>query len=82
MKKRPCFDWAQQKKKTEETGESGGGGGKVGEVGGWDGGVLMQVLNMQCVSDLTGYGKRRRHVRFISRLHPLLPRLTKTQGII
>lgn len=27
------------------------------EWGGGGGGVLMQVLNMQCVSDLTGYGR-------------------------
>lgn len=44
----------------------------TGECGGERVGVLMQVLNMQCVSDLTGVRKRR-HVRFISRLQgPLI----------
>lgn len=43
-------------------------GAATGTVSGRKGvGVLIQVLNMQCVSDLTG---KQRHVRFISRLQP------------
>lgn len=37
-----CFDWGCEE-------EQGMGEKRVG--------VLMQVLNMQCVSDLTGYGR-------------------------